>query len=86
MLKKSGFSQSSIQTFGFNPMEVTNTFRSRLGRSGGVEKADFNRVGTGYALNESLTKSATRRRIKNLLNGALNFLSVGDSLKIKAVK
>lgn len=86
ILKKAGFSHSNIQTFGFNPMEVANTFRSRLGKSNGEEKAVFNRVETGYALNESLTKNPARQKIKNLLNGALNFLNIGDSLKIKAVK
>ena len=86
MLKKAGFSHSKIQTFGFNPMETANTFRRRFSRKNGDEKADFDRVGTGYTLNESLTKNSARQKIKNLLNGTLNVLSVGDSLKIKAVK
>lgn len=86
MIKKAGFSQMKIQTFGFNPLEVVNTYRNRLGTTSKEKKATFNRVGTGYVLNESLTKSPVRQKIKNLLNGTLNFLSIGDSLKIKAVK
>jgi 2-polyprenyl-3-methyl-5-hydroxy-6-metoxy-1,4-benzoquinol methylase len=86
MLKNAGFSHAAIQTYGFNPLEVANTFRSRIIKNGGAEKAEFNRVGTSYALNESLTKSPARQKIKNLLNDTLNFLSIGDSLKIKAVK
>lgn len=86
MLKKAGFSQSNIQTLGFNPLEVMNTFRNRLSRDSKEEKANFNRRGTSYTLNENLTKSPARQKIKNLLNGALNSLGVGDSLKIKAVK
>lgn len=86
MLEKAGFSRSNIQTYGFNPLEVVNTFRTRFGKNGEAQENAFNRVETGYALNESLTKNGTRQKIKNLLNGTLNFLSVGDSLKIKAVK
>jgi SAM-dependent methyltransferase len=86
ILENAGFSHSTIQTFGFNPMEAANTCRRRFGSGDGGEIVDFDRVGTGYALNESLTKDGARQKIKNLLNGALNFLSIGDSLKIKAVK
>lgn len=86
MVKKAGFSQVKIQTSGFNPFEAVNNFRSRLGAGGGEKEETFNRVCTGYALNESLTKSPVRRTIKNLLNGTLDFCGVGDSLKIKAVK
>ena len=86
MLGKAGFSSFTIQTFGFNPLEVTDTFRRRLGKNNGAKEAGFNRVATSYELNESLTKNPARQKIKNLLNGTLNFFSVGDSLKIKAVK
>jgi hypothetical protein len=85
IMKKAGFSQVKIQTSGFNPFEVIERFRSRLG-AGGEKEEIFNRVETGYALNESLTKSPVRQKIKNLLNGTLDFCGVGDSLKIKAVK
>lgn len=86
MLGKAGFSSFNIQTFGFNPLEVADTFRRRLGKNNEENKAEFNRVATSYELNESLTKSPVRQKVKNLLNGTLNFFSVGDSLKIKAVK
>jgi SAM-dependent methyltransferase len=86
IMKKAGFSQVKIQTSGFNPFEVINTFRSRLGAGSRKKEEIFNRVGAGYALNESLTKSPVRQKIKNLLNGTLDFCGVGDSLKIKAVK
>lgn len=86
MLKKAGFSHSSIKAFGFNPLEVADTFRNRLNKNKKSETDNFNRVETGYALNESLTKNPARQKVKNLLNETLNFLSVGDSLKIKAIK
>lgn len=85
MLKETGFSSFKIQSYGFNPLEVVNTYRNRLcGKT--LESDSFNHVETGYVLNESLTKSPARQKIKHLLNGTLNFLSVGNSLKIKAVK
>lgn len=86
MLKKVGFSHSSVKTAGFNPVEVAYVFRRRFSNNGNGEASGFNRVETGYALNEGLTKSSSRQKIKSLLNGTLNFLNVGDSLKIKAVK
>ncbi len=86
MLKNAGFSQSNIKTFSFNPSEIITTFRNRLGKQTKEQETGFSRVETSYALNESLTKSSSRRKIKSLLNGTLNFLSAGDSLKIKAVK
>jgi len=86
MLKTSGFSRFKIQTFSFNLLEVVNTYGNRLNKKYSEEKGSFNRVETGYTLNESLTKSPVRQKIKHLLNGTLNVLSIGDSLKIKAVK
>ena len=85
MLKKAGFSKYKVQAFSFNPFEVVSTYRRRL-RGQSRSENNFNRVETGYELNESLTKSPARQKIKSLLNETLNFLSVGDSLKIKAVK
>ena len=85
MLNKSGFSSFKIQTFGFNPVEIVSIYRKRW-RGNSEENATFNRVETDYALNESLTKSPGRQKIKNVLNGTLDFLSIGDSLKIKAIK
>ncbi len=85
MLKKSGFSSFKIQTSGFSPMEVADTYRKRW-RGNSSQGKSFSRVEADYALNESLTKSPGRQKIKNVLNGTLNFLSIGDSLKIKAVK
>ena len=73
MLEKAGFSSFNIQTFGFNPLEVADTFRRRLGKNDEKKEAGFNRVATSYELNESLTKNPARQKIKNLLNRTLNF-------------
>lgn len=87
MFKKTGFSQVNIKTFGFNPFEVANHLRGRSGPKPETEGAEtFDRVGTAYALNESMTKSPAKTAIKRMLNNTLNLLSIGDSLKIRAVK
>lgn len=85
MLKKAGFTHFKIQTLGFNPLEVVNTYRNRLRRKN-QENNHFDRNEASYALNESLTKSPLKQKIKNLLNGTLSLFNIGDSLKIKAVK
>jgi hypothetical protein len=82
MLEKAGFSKIKLRTFGVDPMEIIHHFRN----SGKKNGAEFDRVMSGYQLNESLTKNKTRQKIKSLLNGTLNILQIGDSLKIYAQK
>lgn len=79
MLKNAGFSNINLKTHGLNPMEIANHFRPR--RTG---KESFDRVRTGYELNEGLSKSGPRKQIKSLLNYSLNLMQLGDSLKIYA--
>jgi len=81
MLENAGFSSIRLQTFGLNPMEIAHHFRSRKD-----ETISFNRVETGYQLNESLSRSPARKAIKSLLNNTLNVFHLGDSLKIFAHK
>jgi 2-polyprenyl-3-methyl-5-hydroxy-6-metoxy-1,4-benzoquinol methylase len=79
MLKTAGFTHIKLQTHGVNPMEIVRYYRPQKDQG---EK--FDRVNTYYKLNENLTKSPTRQKIKDLLNGTLNVLQVGDCLKIFA--
>lgn len=79
MLEAAGFSDIKLQTQGTNPGEIINYYRSKNG-----DNAEFDRVQTGYKLNESITKSPARQKIKNLLNGTLNILQIGDYMKIFA--
>jgi SAM-dependent methyltransferase len=79
ILKSAGFSRIKLKTFGLNPMEIFNHFLS--GKESG---AHFNRVETGYELNESLSKSPTRLLVKRILNQVLNLTQLGDSMKIYA--
>lgn len=81
MLRNAGFTNVRMVTSGLNPAEIVNYYRSPKQESTG-----FNRVGKGYELNEQLTKSPFRKRVKNSLNVALNLFQLGDSLKIFAQK
>lgn len=81
MLKKAGFSKIKLKTSGLNPIEIIHHFRKH-----DKAESEFDRVQTGYQLNEGLTKSKSRQKIKSLLNGTLNILQIGDSLKIYAQK
>ena len=81
MLRRAGFSNLRFQTLGLNASEIIDFYRS------GKEKgATFDRVASGYDLNEKMTRSPTRKRIKYLLNTVLDTFNIGDSLKILAVK
>ena len=51
-----------------------------------TEDQYFDRVATGYQLNESLLKSRPRRALKNIINGVLNLSRLGDSLKVFATR
>jgi hypothetical protein len=81
MLEKAGFSNIELHTHGTNPMEIINYFRAPK-----IEGGQFNRVETGYELNENLESSWHKKKIKNFLNGALDVMQMGDSLKIYAQK
>lgn len=81
MLKKAGFDKVKMFTTALNPAEIVNYYRSS---EAGTE--NFNRVGKGYELNEQLTKSPFRKRVKGSLNSILNLFQLGDSLKIFAQK
>ena len=81
MLKKAGFQKIRLLTSGLNPAEMVNYYRR-----GSNGNAGFKRVEAAYELNEALTRSPLRRAVKNGLNGVLNTLGLGDSLKIFAIK
>jgi SAM-dependent methyltransferase len=85
LLLSSGFREIRVRTTGGNPLEILNA----MGRKKDAPKTPdqhFDRVLTGYQLNESLMKSRPRRAIKDILNGVLNVSRLGDSLKVFATK
>lgn len=79
MLKNAGFIDIRLKTAGLNPMEFVDYFRNCTGTA-----VSFDRVRTGYNLNESLTRSPARKLLRRGLNGTLNLFALGDSLKIFA--
>ncbi len=81
MLAKVGFKNVQFHTFGLNPAEIIDYYRQ-----GNKPVKEFDRVTTSYDLNEKLTRSRSRRLVKNALNTVLDIFQIGDSLKIFAVK
>ncbi len=81
MLVESGFEKVSFKTYGLNPSEIMHHFRAA-----NEMEDQFSPVGSAYELNESLTRSPMRKAVKKALNGTLNVLGIGDSLKIFATK
>lgn len=85
LLRDVGFRAIRVQTTGGNPMEILHAMG---GKKDAPKTADeyFDRVTTGYQLNESLLKSRPRRALKNIINGVLNLTRLGDSLKVFATR
>ena len=81
MLKKAGFENIKLLTTALNPAEIVNYYRSPK-----KSVKNFDRVSRAYELNEKLTSSPFRKRIKDGLNQGLNLFQLGDSLKIFAEK
>jgi hypothetical protein len=80
-----GFREIGVRTTGGNPFEILHALGGKKGAPQ-TQDQQFDRVLTGYQLNESLMKSRPRRAVKNLLNGILNISRLGDSLKVSAVR
>ena len=85
LLHDVGFRRIRVQTTGGNPMEILHAMGGKKDAPRTVDQ-HFDRVATGYQLNESLMKSRPRRALKNILNGVLNLSRLGDSLKVFATR
>ena len=79
-----GFRNIRMQTTGTNPIEILNVVRRK--KEPVTVEQHYDRVMTGYQLNEQLMKSRSRRALKNVLNGVLNVTRLGDSLKVFATR
>ncbi len=92
LLTAAGFSQVRVATSGVNPFEIVHWFRGAYEVDGGSQKNRsmpgnvFDRVGSGYKLNEALTGSWPGRLLKRVSNSLLGISHLGDSLKIRAEK
>lgn len=80
-LKRNNLSAKRIRTGGFNPIEILSRLRPRKG-----EEKSTNRNEVGFALNNYFTSSSWKRMVKLIINHGLSFLSLGDSIKVWAVK
>jgi SAM-dependent methyltransferase len=93
LLASAGFRRVRLTSRGVNPFELWRALRrrgdtaaARAGGAGGPEVEHFDRVATGYQLNEALAKGRARRLAKGALNALLGAARCGDSIKIWAVK
>ncbi len=89
MLDAAGLRPVRVMTEGVNPYELLNGVRGKgegAPASGEGKRDDFDRVESGYQLNEALMASPSRRLLKDALNGLLNAGRLGDTLKIWAEK
>ncbi len=81
MLVEAGFSEFDIHTYAVNPFEILSYYFPK-----DKDPEKFDRVRTGYELNESFSKNQSRQTLKRVLNWSLNLMRIGDSLKIFARK
>lgn len=86
LLQRAGFKDIQTRTNGLNIYEIRSYYanRGRKAAAGGEEFSD--RVGSSYALNEAFTKSGPRRIVKQFANFVLSATTLGDSLKIRAIR
>jgi len=85
LLAEVGFQRIRVHTTGGNPFEILHAMGGKKDAPKTVDQY-FDRVATGYQLNESLMKSRPRRALKNIINGVLNVSRLGDSLKVFATR
>ena len=85
LLREVGFRNIRVKTTGGNPLEIFHALGAKKDAPK-TEDQHFDRVLTGYQLNESLMKSRPRRVMKDIINGCLNVSRLGDSLKVFAVR
>jgi SAM-dependent methyltransferase len=85
-----GFRRVRLAARGVNPFELWHALRHGAGGQGPAgtppDAPSFDRVASGYQLNESLTRNGAARLLKGSLNAVLSAARCGDSIKIWAVK
>ena len=85
LLLRTGFTEVQLKTSGGNPIELCRALKKRE-RDIQTPQENFDSVARNYRLNEAMTKSNTRRALKNAVNGLLNLSRLGDSLKAFAIR
>lgn len=77
LLERAGFEEIRLATHGVNPYEIVSHFRGR-------EAKATERVATSQQLHEALSRTPSRRIVKNGVNGLLTLFRIGDAMKIYA--
>jgi len=80
-LKRAGFDVERVRTEGLNPVELLARMRPQQ-----KDHVEVNRNQAGIALNQALSGSGFRRRLKAGINDCLSLFRAGDSLKVRAVR
>ena len=80
-----GQEMRKVPTTGGNPIEILHAMGAKKDAPKALDQR-FDRVLTGYQLNESLMKNRSRRVVKDVINGMLNVSRLGDSLKVFAIR
>jgi SAM-dependent methyltransferase len=89
LLASAGFRRVRLASRGVNPFELWRALRGVVvaaDAAAGESVEHFDRVATGYQLNEALAKNGAGRLAKGALNALLGAARCGDSIKIWAVK
>jgi SAM-dependent methyltransferase len=89
LLASAGFRRVRLTSRGVNPFELWRALRrgsAEAGEAGDAGAEHFDRVATGYQLNEALTRNRATRLAKGALNALLGATRCGDSIKIWAIK
>jgi hypothetical protein len=73
-----GFRVVRMRTEGLNPSEILTLARWRK------EDKPVDRLRSGVALSEAMSRTRARRALKTAINGGLNILRLGDTLKMWA--
>jgi SAM-dependent methyltransferase len=88
MVQGAGFSGCRVATTGLNPVAILGLFRRPTEKSTAESEhtapVEFDRVQSGYALNEWMVKGKLTRNLKGIINAGLNLAGLGDNLKIWA--
>ena len=82
LLSRVGFQQMRVATHGADPIEIAHSIRKRL-RPRTVE-VPIHRLNSLQPLNRAFVETRSGRVTKKLINGVLNAVRLGDSLKIFA--
>jgi SAM-dependent methyltransferase len=92
LLASAGFRRVRLTSRGVNPFELWRAMRrggaaaAASAEALGASVEHFDRVATGYQLNEALTRNRATRLAKGAVNGLLSAARCGDSIKIWAVR